>query len=233
MLGDVGVAGTGAELFDQAVEALGRLGPHEPVVDLYARGPIAVGQALRLFQGDGAVGGGAAGVDPEGGRGVVQELESPVEQTGDVGTHRHQVGAHRFGVQHVVEGGGAEHLGRGDADQGGDVGHGLGGEPTVLLLGHVAEGDEGRAGFGVQGDGLPGPLEEVAGQVGGPRRGRGGGPPAGLHGLRGLRPAHRSTSPITGSMVEQTATASASRPPRIMTGRAWRLTKLGPRMCIR
>ena len=60
--------------------------------------------------------------------------------------------AHRLGVEHVVEGGGAEHLGRGDPDQAGDVDHGLGGEPPVLLLGQVAEGDEGRAGLGVQGD---------------------------------------------------------------------------------
>ena len=50
---------------------------------------------------------------------------------------------------------------------------------------------------------------------------------------RGGGVAHRSTSPMTGSMVEHTATASASRPPRIMRGRPCRLTKLGPRMCIR
>ena len=45
--------------------------------------------------------------------------------------------------------------------------------------------------------------------------------------------AHRSTSPITGSTEEITATASAMSPPRIITGRPCRLTKLGPRMCMR
>ena len=44
---------------------------------------------------------------------------------------------------------------------------------------------------------------------------------------------HLSTSPRTGSTDEMTATASATRPPRIMCGSVWRLTKLGPRMCMR
>ena len=49
----------------------------------------------------------------------------------------------------------------------------------------------------------------------------------------GLEVAHRSTSPMTGSTDEITATASAMRPPRSSRGSACRLTKLGPRMCMR
>ena len=117
-----------------------------------------------------------------------------------------------------------------DADQVGDVGHRLRGEPAVLLLGQVAERDERRAGLGVEGDDLSGALDGRSRQVrsaAAAAAGGGGVPPA------GGPVAHRSTSPITGSMVEHTATASASRPPRIISGRPCRLTKLGPRMCIR
>ena len=153
----------------------------------------------------------------------------PSEQAGDVGADRDQVLPDRFGVEHVVEGGGAEHLGRGHAHQLADVLHGLGGEPAVLLLGQVAERDERRAGLGVELDQPPGPLHLFRREV----MGRSEGGSAGRGRCRVGRTAHRSTSPITGSMVEQTATASAKRPPRIITGRAWRLTKLGPRMCIR
>ena len=233
MLGDVGRAGAGSELGHQPVERLGRLGADEPVVDLHARGPVAVGQALRLFEGDAPVLGGAAGVDPERRLGVLQQLGGAVQQAGDVGAHRHQVGAHRLGVEHVVERGRPVHLGRGHAHQVGDVLHGLGREPPVLLLGQVAERDERRAGLGIEGDELPGPFEGRRGQVHRPEHGGRAGPAGCAHRDGAGRSGHRSTSPITGSMVEQTATASASSPPRIITGSPWRLTKLGPRMCMR
>ena len=104
------------------------------------------------------------------------------------------------------------HLGRGDPDQVGDLAHGLGAQPPVLFLGQVAERDQRRAGLGVEGDQAPGLLQQVGGQ---------------------MALAHRSTSPMTGSTDEITATASAIRPPRSSNGSACRLTKLGPRMCIR
>ena len=120
------------------------------------------------------------------------------------------VGADRLGVQHVVEGGRAPHLGRRDAAELGDLVHGLGAQPAVLLLGQVAERDERRAALGVERDQLLGLLADV-----------------------GVEVAHRSTSPMIGSTEEMTATASAIRPPRSSSGRAWRLTKLGARMCMR
>ena len=66
------------QLGHQQVEGLRGLGPDEAVVDLDAGGPVAVGQALGLLQGDGPVGGGAPGVDPERGLGVLQQLGRPV-----------------------------------------------------------------------------------------------------------------------------------------------------------
>ena len=141
---------------------------------------------------------------------MLEQLLGPAQQAGDVRADRHHVGADRLGVQHVVEGGRAPHLGRGDADQVGDLAHGLGAQPAVLFLRQVAEGDQGRARLGVERDQVLGLRQQVGGEV-----------------------AHRSTSPMTGSTDEITATASAIRPPRNNTGNAWRLTKLGPRMCIR
>ncbi|MEI2700620.1 MAG: hypothetical protein V9E94_20615 [Microthrixaceae bacterium] len=41
-------------------------------------------------------------------------------------------------LEHLVEAGGAEHLGRGAADELGDVRHGVVGQVAVLLLGEVA-----------------------------------------------------------------------------------------------
>src|SRR5439155_19481170 len=45
--------------------------------------------------------------------------------------------------------------------------------------------------------------------------------------------AHRSASPMTGSRLATEAITSATSPPWIMAGTAWRLTKLGARMCTR
>src|SRR6202034_3606498 len=101
-------------------------------------------------------------------------------------------------------------FGRGHPDQLRDLGHRLGAEPTILFLRQVTKGQQRRARLGIEGDQLAGP---------------------GCH--RRVEVAHRSTSPITGSTDEMMATASAIIPPRSITGSVWRLTKLGPRMCIR
>ena len=50
----------------------------------------------------------------------------------------------RLALEHLVERAGAEHLGRGDADQLGDVGHGVVGDVAVLLLGEVQQRDQRR-----------------------------------------------------------------------------------------
>ena len=111
--------------------------------------------------------------DPEPLLGVLEQLGGAVEEAGDVGAHRHQVPADRLGVQHVVEGGGPPDLGRGHPDQLGDLLHRLGPQPAVLLLGQVAQRDEGRARLGVERHQLAGP---------------------GGHGR--VEVAHRSTSPM-------------------------------------
>ena len=55
----------GPQIVHQGVEALGCLRPHVAVVDLHARCLVAVGQALRLVQGEDAVGRGPAGPHAE------------------------------------------------------------------------------------------------------------------------------------------------------------------------
>ena len=178
-----------AQVDHELIEGLGRLPTHVAVVDLHARRAVAVGQALGLLQGEDAVGCRPAGPDAERGFGVLEQLGRAPEQAGDVGADRDHVGAHRLGVQHVVEGGRAPHLGRRHAAQVGDLAHGLGAQPAVLLLGQVAQGDERRAWLGVERHQVPGPRQQFRREM-----------------------AHRSTSPMTGSTEEMTATASAIRP---------------------
>ena len=50
----------------------------------------------------------------------------------------------RLALEHLVERAGAEHLGRRDADQLGDVLHGVVGDVAVLLLGEVQQRDQRR-----------------------------------------------------------------------------------------
>ncbi len=180
------------------------------VVDLHTDHLVAVGQALGLVQREDAVGRRPAGPHPERTLGVLEELERATEETGDVGAHGDHVGADRLEVQHVVEAGGSLHLGGRHTAELGDVVHRLGGQPPVLCLSQVAERDQGRARLGVERD-------EVVGLRPGVR----------------VEVAHRSTSPMTGSTEEMTATASAIIAPRRSSGSACRLTKLGARMCIR
>src|SRR5512143_1357901 len=52
-------------------------------------------------------------------------------------------------------------------------------------------------------------------------------------GEHGFGSAHLSASPITGSMLPMTATTSEIIPPRIMTGRDWRLENDGERILDR
>ena len=198
---------TRTQITEQGVEGLRRLRADVAVVDLHAGGAVAVGQALGLVEGEDAVDGRPPGTDPQHRLGVLEQVERAAEQAGDVGAHRQHEGADGLGVQHVIEAGGAAYLRRGHAAQLGDLGHGLGAQPAVLLLGQVAQRDERGTRLGVERHELLCPLADVLVEV-----------------------AHRSTSPMTGSTEEITATASAMRPPRSSSGRACRLTKLGPRM---
>jgi hypothetical protein len=59
--------------------------------------------------------------------------------------------ADRLELEHLVERAGAEHLGRRDADELGDVLHRVVGDVAVLLLGEVQQRDERRLRRGVAG----------------------------------------------------------------------------------
>ena len=96
-------------------------------------------------------------------------------------------------------------------EQLGHVGEGVGGEVPVLLLGQVQQRDARGAGLRVAGDDRLGALDVVGAQS--------------RHYL--------STSPITGSTEEMTATASATMPPRSRCGNVCRFTNDGPRMWSR
>jgi hypothetical protein len=74
--------------------------------------------------------------------------------------------AHRLALEHLVERRGAQHLGRCDADELGDVLHGLLAEVTVLLLRQVQERDQRRAALGVAGDDVVGDGRVVGGEPG-------------------------------------------------------------------
>ena len=101
--GTIGVEAPGPQVVDQAVEALRGDVAEEPVVHLQTRGPAAVGHALGLLQGEHPVGRGGPGPDAQGLLRVVEQLVGAAQHAGDVGAHRHHVGPHRLGVEHVVE----------------------------------------------------------------------------------------------------------------------------------
>ena len=211
VLGHLVGATAGAEVVEQGVDVVVGDLVEVAVVHLQA-GRLGAGRdALDVLEGEGAVGGGAAGLDAEAVLEVVEQLLAADEHAGDVGAHVDEVVADGLALEHLVERAGAEHLGRRDADQLGDVLHGVVGDVAVLLLRQVQERDQRRLGPRVPSDDLGGNAE-----------------------VRSREASHqRSTSPMIGSTDEIAATASAIRPPRIMWGRVWRFTKLGPRMCMR
>ena len=113
--------------------------------------------------------------------------------------------------EHVVEGGRAVHLRGLEVEQLRHVLDGFGGEPAVLLLGHVQDRHQRRARHRVQRDQVAGALNVLGRQTG----------------------HYRSTSPMMGSIDEMMATASATKRPCIMWGIVWRFTNDGARMCMR
>jgi hypothetical protein len=91
------------------------------VVDLARRGLGARRDALDVLDGEEPVGGGAAGADAERRLRVLEQLLAAEQLAADVRAHVHHVLAHGCALEHLVERRRAEHLGRGDADQLGDV----------------------------------------------------------------------------------------------------------------
>ena len=87
---------------------------------------------------------------------VVEQLLAAEEHARDVRAHVDEVVAHRLALEHLVERAGAEHLGRRDVDELGDVRHGVVGDVAVLLLGQVQQRDERRLRPRVAGDDLLG-----------------------------------------------------------------------------
>ena len=129
--------------------------------------------------------------------GVLEEFFSAGQEAGDVGADSDDVLADRLEVVHVVKGGGATHVGGRRAGEFGHLGDALIAEVAVLLLGQVKQRQHGRAGSGVEGDQFFGALAQIVTKM-----------------------AHRSTSPMIGSIEEMTVMASETDPPRIMKGTA-------------
>ncbi len=97
--------GAAAEVGDQGVERRRRLRADEAVVHLHARCPVAVGEALGLLEGDGAVGGGAPGVDRQGTSSACSSSSAaPLSRQAMLVHTATRKGADRLGVEHVVEG---------------------------------------------------------------------------------------------------------------------------------
>jgi len=142
---------------------------------------------------------------------VVHQVLGTHQGARESSTNVDQVFAHRLELEHLVERGRSIHLGRGGPDQFSDVSHRFVGHVTVLLLSEVQQGNGRGTRAGITPDDFFGEAHVFVGQA-----------------------SHqRSTSPSTGSTEEMTATASATKPPRIMCGSACTLTKDGARTCMR
>ncbi len=202
---------TRSQVVDEDVEGLVGNVPEEPVIDGEAGCSPAVGDALDVLEAEHAIGGGGPRARAQRLLGVIEQLIGATQHARDVRAHRDHVGAHRLGAQHLVERGGAYHLGGLEAHDLGYLGDRLGSQPAVLFLCQMADGYESRARMRVERDQLMGALYHLGREVA----------------------AHRSTSPMTGSTDDMVAMASATKPPRSITARLWRFTKDGPLMCIR
>ena len=149
---------SGAQVVDEAVEGLGRHVAEEAVVDLQARGPPAVGDALGVLEREHAVGRGRPGADAEGALGVLEQLVGAAQHAGDVGAHRDHVAARRARCATSRRTTPCPATSAGVIPTSSAISvDGLGAQPAVLLLGQVAERDQRRARVGVQGHQLPRP----------------------------------------------------------------------------
>ena len=99
---------------------------------------------------------------------MLEQLPRAEQLAGDVGADVDAVAADRLELEHLVEGGRAEHLGRRDAEQLGDVGHGVVGDVAVLLLGEVQQRDQRRLRPREAADDLARPMSDVGVASAGP-----------------------------------------------------------------
>jgi hypothetical protein len=128
-------------------------------------------------------------------------LDGAEEHAADARAHTDEVAPGLVALEHLVEARRAEHLGRRDVEQLGEVAHPVVAEVAVLLLQHVQHRDERRARLRVA------PHQRLA--------------PG--HVLGRQTRHYLSTPPITGSTDEMTATASATSPPCMRWGSVCRL----------
>ena len=136
------------------------------VVDLEARGFGTGCDALDVFDGEAAVGGGAAGLDAELLLGVVQKFFAAHDHAGDVRANVHEVGPDGFPLEHLVERASTQDLSRRGVGELCDVLHGFVGDVAVLLLAEVDERDQRRLLLRISGDDLLGHDHVVVGQAG-------------------------------------------------------------------
>ena len=141
---------------------------------------------------------------------MVQQIPRTDQLARDVGADVDAVLADRMELKHLIETCGAVHLGGRQVEHLGNMHHGILGYVTILFLRQMQQRNQRRLLARKSADYFLGDGYSFAGKT-----------------------AHRSTSPSTGSIDEITATASATKPPRIMCGRHCTLTKLGARTCMR
>ena len=142
--------------------------------------------------------------------GVMHQFLSTHQCARHGSAHVDEIFANWLEAEHFVERCRSVHLSRSDADKLAKMHHRFARDVTVLFLCQMQQWNECRLGSWIASNDFFGCCH------------------VGI-----VQTTHRSTSPSTGSTDEITATASATRPPRIMCGRVWMLTKLGARTCMR
>src|ERR671919_1194273 len=188
------------------------------VVDLDGRGAVARGKALGRFERKLSIGRRPAGLYAEMFLEGRDELARPTVGARDVATHRHEVFALRFLLEHGVEARGGENLSRGQAEKAGHLPHSGLRHVTLNGLDQEQQRQNGRSFVGVSRYEALGDVAKVVVENGG---------------LRSVAVCHRSTPPRMGSIDAIDAVRSATSCPLTIVGSACRFTNEGSRTCTR
>src|SRR5690606_13743475 len=200
-----------AQVVDDLLHRLGGLVVEELPVDHDHGSEVAGGVALHVLQGDLSVLGDPVVLYTQVllERGV--DLIAAHDRAQRVGAHAHVVFTDWAALVHGVERGDRGDLCGGEAELFGAEGDAVVAHVALFRLHEVQQRKQCRARLGVTGDDLLG-VEFQAGTVL---------PAEDRIGLGGS--THRSTPPITGSMLATAAMTSATVPPSHMAATAWRL----------
>ena len=214
-----------AQSVDEFPCGVGGLVVEELPIDHHHRREVAGGVALDVLERDLAVVGGPAVVQVQ----VVLEggvdLVAAHDRAQGVGAHPDLVVAPGTAAVHRVEGRDRVDLGHRQVELVGAEGHARLADVPLLRLDQVQQRQQRRPGPGIAGDDVLGVRfqtgDDLVGEPIGPA-------------LRcDLVLAHRSTPPITGSILATAAMTSATVPPSHIAATACRCTKEGSRKCTR